>query len=119
MTTMSAPLSTDTIAPPLGQNRFWSKAVRVVRATLAAWSARQAILHLTELDDRQLKDIGLLRGDVEGALSGSMLADPSQHLVVKACQRRADDKAAMRAGLRRMDLEAAPAAECCSSRVAA
>ena len=42
---------------------------------------RREIKALAELDDRLLKDIGLTRGDVEGALSESLLSNPSVVLV--------------------------------------
>ncbi len=35
---------------------------------LAALRNRREVMRLTDLDDRALKDIGLLRADVEGAL---------------------------------------------------
>jgi uncharacterized protein YjiS (DUF1127 family) len=38
-------------------------------AILAAIEDRRAVLHLAEADDRFLKDIGLLRSDVDGALA--------------------------------------------------
>ncbi|MCB5175355.1 MULTISPECIES: DUF1127 domain-containing protein [Microvirga] len=42
---------------------------------------RQEIKALTDLDDRLLKDIGLTRDDVQGALSKSLLRNPSVVLV--------------------------------------
>lgn len=44
---------------------------------------RREVLRLTELDERALKDIGLLRGDVEGALATSWLTDPSAVLAAR------------------------------------
>lgn len=38
---------------------------------------RREIKTLADLDDRLLKDIGLTRGDVEGALSEPLLGNPS------------------------------------------
>jgi len=45
---------------------------------------RREVLRLTELDERGLKDIGLVRSDVEGALAGSWLRDPSAVLAVRS-----------------------------------
>jgi uncharacterized protein YjiS (DUF1127 family) len=38
---------------------------------------RREIRQLAELDERSLKDIGLTRSDVQGALAASLLSDPS------------------------------------------
>ncbi len=38
---------------------------------------RNEVRQLAELDDRSLKDIGLTRSDVQGALAASLLSDPS------------------------------------------
>jgi uncharacterized protein YjiS (DUF1127 family) len=38
---------------------------------------RHAVRQLAELDDHALKDIGLTRNDVQGALGASLLSDPS------------------------------------------
>jgi uncharacterized protein YjiS (DUF1127 family) len=45
---------------------------------------RHEIKALAELDDRLLKDVGLTRSDVAGALSGSLLDNPSVVLVRSA-----------------------------------
>lgn len=42
---------------------------------------RREIMHLAEFDDRMLKDIGLVRSDVDGALSESLFRNPSTVLV--------------------------------------
>jgi uncharacterized protein YjiS (DUF1127 family) len=36
---------------------------------------RAAIAHLRELDDRELRDIGLVRSQIEGAVHGFMTSD--------------------------------------------
>ena len=48
--------------------------------TVRALNHRGAVHRLTHLDDRALKDIGLTRGDVEGALAQPLLVDPSRVL---------------------------------------
>jgi uncharacterized protein YjiS (DUF1127 family) len=55
-----------------------------VRSIPRALVNRREVLRLTELDERGLKDIGLLRGDVEGALASSWLGDPSAVLAARA-----------------------------------
>ena len=49
---------------------------------------RREVMHLAELDDRTLKDIGLLRSDVTGALGEPYSADPSRILVMRRHERR-------------------------------
>ncbi len=41
---------------------------------------RDAVRTLARLDDRMLKDMGLTRGDVEGALSEPLMRDPTMRL---------------------------------------
>ena len=45
---------------------------------------RREIMRLSELDERGLKDIGLVRSDVEGALATSWLKDPSTCLAARS-----------------------------------
>jgi uncharacterized protein YjiS (DUF1127 family) len=52
-------------------------AAPVVRGLTSAIANRVAVQRLTDLDDRALKDIGLTRGDVAGALSVPLHVDPS------------------------------------------
>ena len=52
------------------------------------WRNRREVQLLTELDDRTLKDIGLLRSDVEGALLEPLHKDPSRILSVRREERR-------------------------------
>jgi uncharacterized protein YjiS (DUF1127 family) len=51
-----------------------------VAALLRALRHRREITRLAGLDDHQLKDIGLTRTDVNGALAVSLLDDPSHVL---------------------------------------
>jgi uncharacterized protein YjiS (DUF1127 family) len=55
-------------------------AVRQVRSFGQALANRRAVTALHGLDDRALKDIGLTRADVQGALALPMGHDPSRHL---------------------------------------
>ena len=45
---------------------------------------RREILRLAELDERGLKDIGLVRSDIDGALATSWLKDPSAILAARS-----------------------------------
>lgn len=45
---------------------------------------RREVMRLGELDERELKDIGLVRSDVNGALATSWLTDPSTILATRS-----------------------------------
>lgn len=72
-----------------------AKAVTPVGRLTRAVINRREIIRLGELDERALKDIGLLRSDLDGALATFWHVDPSQVL-----KQRADSAAAV-AALRR------------------
>ena len=72
-----------------------AKAVTWVGRLPRAVINRREIIRLGELDERALKDIGLLRSDLDGALATFWHVDPSQVL-----KERADEAAAV-AALRR------------------
>lgn len=59
-----------------------------VTGLFRAIAHRRAVGQLLELDDRALKDIGLVRNDVTGALASSIEADPSVVLIVRAVGHR-------------------------------
>lgn len=59
---------------PAGTARF--RAI-TAQAVLRAWTHRREVAKLAECDDRMLKDIGLTRSEVTGALAGDWLRDPS------------------------------------------
>ncbi len=52
-----------------------------VTSVMRAIANRRDITQLTHLDDQALKDIGLTRTDVRGALGVSLLDDPSHVLM--------------------------------------
>ena len=68
--------------------RLAQAAVGRIAATARAAVHRSEIRQLLELDDRQLKDIGLLRNDVLGALAQPIVRDPSIALLVRSVERR-------------------------------
>lgn len=76
----------------------------VLRAMVALRNAaanRRAVTEMLELDERMLKDIGLVRSDVLGALAGPLTYDPSTVLRLRSVDRRARQRA-MEASTRRV-----------------
>ncbi|PZU94626.1 MAG: hypothetical protein DI527_03390 [Chelatococcus sp.] len=67
-----------------GVVRVAAMGIKPVTLLVKAIIHRREILRLAELDDRCLKDIGLVRSDVEGALATSWLHDPSTMLASRA-----------------------------------
>lgn len=64
-----------------------------------AVSNRRALAQLGEFDDRMLKDIGLSRSDLRDASAGPLWQDPTSVLVVRAVERRASRRRAVRDSL--------------------
>lgn len=62
----------------------WRQALALVRAVIH----RRDVRLLLEMDDRALKDIGLVRNDVLGALAEPLMKDPSTVLLVRSVERR-------------------------------
>lgn len=72
-----------------------------VKNLMRAWLHRREILQLAELDERGLKDIGLVRSDIEGALATSWLRDPSAVLQARSSQQQSAAAIRREVGLRR------------------
>lgn len=79
--------------PPTDPGSFAAHAFRIagrcVRAVVTALLHRRQVTSMLELDDRMLKDVGLVRADVLGALAGPMMTDPSMLLSLRAVDHRA------------------------------
>ncbi|WP_244538534.1 DUF1127 domain-containing protein [Methylobacterium sp. ap11] len=71
------------LAPGYGR-----KAAQIVARIVVLWINRRAAYRLAELDDRGLKDIGLTRNDVMGALDLPFMKDPTVPLVHRRRARR-------------------------------
>ena len=87
ITTASTPFSA--ASPSAGG---MTRLARLVGSWLVATARiavhRRDVRSLLELDDRCLRDIGLTRGDVVGALSQPFGVDPSSILVVRSVEQR-------------------------------
>lgn len=99
-------------------------AVRAIRQFVQNLKNRRQVRELHELDDRALKDIGLVRTDVTAALDAPLYRDPSQHLVDVAGECRLGHKPAaavsagadlrLRGHVAHVTAPAAPANACCA-----
>jgi uncharacterized protein YjiS (DUF1127 family) len=69
--------------------------VRALKRVATSLKNRREVRLLGELDDRALKDIGLMRTDVQAALSSPLHLDPSLHLVDLAGHKRSRSKPAL------------------------
>jgi len=98
---------------PAGLTRFVTRgAVQVisgVTSLVKALTHRRAVMRLSELDERGLKDIGLVRSDVEGALASSWLNDPSSILAARSTATTHVASAPREEGLRQASLKPAAA----------
>lgn len=83
-----------------GATRAATQTVIGFKNLIRAWVHRREVLQLGELDERGLKDIGLVRSDVEGALATSWLRDPSAVLSARSAQQQSVAASRREAGLR-------------------
>lgn len=70
-----------------GVTRVAARGFNIVTTLVKAIIHRREIMALGELDERGLKDLGLVRSDVEGALATSWLIDPSAILADRSSTR--------------------------------
>jgi uncharacterized protein YjiS (DUF1127 family) len=80
--------------------RAATRTVTGVKNLIRAWVHRREVMQLGELDERGLKDIGLVRSDVEGALATSWLRDPSVVLSARSAQQQSAAARRREVGLR-------------------
>ena len=69
--------------------RGLESALRQVGRLIVSLKHRGAVRGLADLDERALKDIGLLPSDVHGALAEPFYRDPSTVLLLRSVERRA------------------------------
>jgi uncharacterized protein YjiS (DUF1127 family) len=67
--------------------RAAQRVVETVEQAVRAARHRREVSGLLELDERSLRDIGLMRSDVAGALAGPISEDPSVWLRNRALDR--------------------------------
>ena len=86
---------------PAGVTRVAIRAFSPIVSLVKALIHRREVLRLGELDERSLKDIGLVRSDLDGALSVSWLSDPSVILAERSSARSGVAAKRREAGLQR------------------
>jgi len=79
---------TQSLGPMSAVRRFVEFILVGVKAVLRAITHRREVHQLLDLDERALRDIGLLRSDVIGALDQPWIKDPSAILLVRSVERR-------------------------------
>ncbi|CAN7566151.1 DUF1127 domain-containing protein [Bosea sp. LjRoot237] len=84
-----------------GATRAATQTVIGVKNLVRALVHRREVLRLSELDERGLKDIGLVRSDIDGALATSWLSDPSSVLQARSDQQQSAAASRREAGVRR------------------
>jgi uncharacterized protein YjiS (DUF1127 family) len=62
--------------------------LRAAYSLWRSWRSRREVELLLEADDHMLRDIGLTRGDVIGALAAAHDTDPSHHLIRARAEKR-------------------------------
>ena len=74
----------------------WRTLLTRIKAMVGALKNRRAVMTLLDMDDRMLRDIGLVRTDVTSALASPPLTDPSFRLAEFAGERRAAARVSIR-----------------------
>lgn len=108
--TTTEPQSTRSIGPAAAVRRLALSVAFGLAALIRALVHRREVRELLEMDERSLRDIGLSRADVVGALAGSMAKDPSIVLLVRSVDRRSRHRALADAARRVTEREPARAA---------
>lgn len=84
-----------------GAARAAAHSVRGTKNLMRAFMHRREVMRLSELDERGLKDIGLIRSDIDGALAVSWLSDPSSVLQSRSDQQQSAATSRREAAVRR------------------
>ncbi len=100
-----------------GATRVVTLTLKPVNAIVKALIHRREVMRLGELDERALKDIGLVRSDLDGALSVSWLSDPSLILAERSSARHGIASLRRQAALQQAE-RVAPAQPIVSARPA-
>ena len=85
--------SPERLSGPARAVRHLQHLARVLRAVVDATVNRRDVTRMLDLDDRMLKDIGLTRNDVLGALGSRLAQDPSVLLRRRSVESRARQRA--------------------------
>ncbi|CAN5153570.1 hypothetical protein BH10PSE8_BH10PSE8_21940 [soil metagenome] len=113
MTFATKSLSSVSVVATRVAARGFAPIVALVKALIH----RREVLRLGELDERSLKDIGLVRSDLDGALAVSWLADPSVILAERSSARSGVASLRRQAALQQIALREAPSPKAASAAV--
>jgi uncharacterized protein YjiS (DUF1127 family) len=95
MSTLPENLSAQTVSLTARSLALLSSIARPLLWFAHAIGHRRNVQAMLEMDERALKDIGLTRNDVLGALGAPLAQDPSRILHLRSIERRARQRAAM------------------------
>jgi uncharacterized protein YjiS (DUF1127 family) len=84
---------TQTSGPAQAIRRVVQSVFLTIAAFVRAIANRREVYQLLELDERSLRDIGLIRNDIIGALAQPLVKDPSVILLVRSVDRRSQLRA--------------------------
>ncbi len=98
-----------------GATRVVTLAIKPAAFLVKALIHRREVMRLGELDERGLKDIGLVRSDLDGALAVSWLSDPSVILAERSSARSGAASLRRQAALQQIALREAPATKAASA----
>jgi uncharacterized protein YjiS (DUF1127 family) len=91
---MSEMVMTLALSPAARFAAAWTQVLGSTVAVARALLNRRAVAPLLELNDRELRDLGLTRDDLRTALRQPLVRDPSVVLMVRAVDRRSLARAA-------------------------
>ena len=80
-------LEIDTLATRRPAPSLFDRVRYTASKLVRAWQNRRVVNRLSELDDHQLFDMGLCRGDVQQIRASSFFSDAGLHLTIAARER--------------------------------